>query len=426
MESGSNTASNHITRIFFAFQLFSIACERSKLSAEISAEMWPRTWTWILFVDIYRNYVHPLSPPQLYSILVKVVCQFRFPAFNAGLVTATPGWRRFITRTWAVFVAAGDFTREPNFYDLCQLMVDDFAHRIPKIFENFLKGPFQLLLDTNDNPEFCRAIFKQGLIKVLTAMICRFAVEATVDDMLGSCLKLIIGKIAQAPNADSYRWMAQAIKSGILRAIVLRCNSDIGKFPPQMEYFLQDGILMASVFYPVVIQLEPALRDLLPLTSLPSFRASALAREWDNFTVLGAECIRVMKDYSKGAHPTLRICDNVECAKITTKHEVMECSACKLAHYCSWKCQLIDWRVGGHRHDCDVFTSSGPREPEHLSARGRSFLCSLVQSDYHAQRHSILLHKIALMYERPDDTFCMFFNYKTSPFSMSMVPFVLD
>ncbi|KAJ7677616.1 hypothetical protein B0H17DRAFT_1206897 [Mycena rosella] len=459
MESPSSTTITEITRAFFALQVFSTACRRATLSDEVAAEIWPRIWGWISFVDFYRDYDNPalrnVSQPQVYSTLIQAICEFCFPVgmIRGKLVTDTPGWRTFITRAWSVFVAEGDFTRETQFHNLCTIMVRDMQAAHPTNFRELidgvggnvddlaalviqhlkllltyldvaqttsirvmLGGPFQLLIDTDGKqPEFWHAILKQGIITVLTTAICRFAVDARLGDPLGSCLRLLVSMTGRP--LDSFRWMTEALKSGLMKAVLLCCTSNIDGVPPQTEYFLQEAIPRALVSYSAVVQVERALADGFPLASLPSFRASPLVYAWDRLAILATERIKVMKDYSGGGYATLRVCDNIKCAKVTAKHGIKQCSACEMVYYCSWACQYVDWRDGGHRHDCKIYTAAGPRKPEHLSARERSFMCALLQSDYRAQRHTILLHKIAFMYERPGGTFCMT-SLPTSPHTL--------
>lgn len=136
------------------------------------------------------------------------------------------------------------------------------------------------------------------------------AAEPLPGDMLGNCVLLLIHKTTRHP-ASTYPWMAQSVKAGLLSALVFLCTNHFKEFRLQLEHFLQAGIARTMAFYPVAVEVQREFPNALLLASSPSFRASPLAPEWDNFVVLVTARLKVLKTYQLNLSPRLRICDKV-------------------------------------------------------------------------------------------------------------------
>ncbi|KAJ7037104.1 hypothetical protein C8F04DRAFT_427944 [Mycena alexandri] len=125
-------------------------------------------------------------------------------------------------------------------------------------------------------------------------------------------------------------------------------------------------------------------------------------------------------------------CDNVSCEIIRPQSEFKRCSGCLTLNYCSAKCQLFDWREGGHRSSCKsllelrrsecstlqmiMYTQlcSLKDDTTELKSKDRAFLRAIVQNDYAKFKGQIITDQVNYLRATPGVRACeltVHFNY---------------
>ncbi|KAJ7148158.1 hypothetical protein C8R43DRAFT_952764 [Mycena crocata] len=203
-----------------------------------------------------------------------------------------------------------------------------------------------------------------------------------------------------------------AVQDGILPAIMacatLGCAEDINH---HLRHLLKDLLPGSLVHYYVVIRLPGAMDDALEWPNGAAFLNFSTAGLWDNFVALAKERISLQADTESGRFGGSKACDNMECGRIQSKRLLDRCSGCKAMYYCSRNCQKIDWKEGGHR------TSWVSK----LLVRERIFLRALIQRDYEANRHEIMVKQNKFMAENPACLLVLtLFNYCSTPLDIQI------
>jgi hypothetical protein len=104
-------------------------------------------------------------------------------------------------------------------------------------------------------------------------------------------------------------YLELAIKSGMLRAIVMCATLPYAAELHPLSQILLKIVLMGLIPYHVVRELGDSLNNLEDLVSAPNFRCSGLINDWENFMRLVEDRVEVMA--KMGEHISMKACDNL-------------------------------------------------------------------------------------------------------------------
>ncbi|KAJ6473492.1 hypothetical protein DFH09DRAFT_1380190 [Mycena vulgaris] len=132
--------------------------------------------------------------------------------------------------------------------------------------------------------------------------------------------------------------------------------------------------------------------------------------QWEKFTVLARERLKLLEEFDSPSHVSVKISD---------KHDFQRCSSCREFYYFSRDCQILDWRAG-HREACSSFGAF--RMLEILSASDLSFLRAVVQSDYLGARFDIFIAKIGYFRNPENPPVFTAFDYSVGHATVNVTP----
>ncbi|KAJ7640291.1 hypothetical protein DFH06DRAFT_1137767 [Mycena polygramma] len=170
----------------------------------------------------------------------------------------------------------------------------------------------------------------------------------------------------------SYRCMRQAVRAGLLRAIIASAiNCDATSSTPDCLQSVLKLLKQYTVYHSVLSSLEPAFHDVKDIQTTYAFTHSSSFQRWSAFWDLAHERIAILKHY--------------ESADVAT--------------------------YTGNARRCAAPPANGNDEPEPLSTRDRSFLRALIDRDYKLAQQTILLWELDFMNAYPGEIPCLFFDY---------------
>ncbi|KAJ7231250.1 hypothetical protein C8J57DRAFT_1385480 [Mycena rebaudengoi] len=152
----------------------------------------------------------------------------------------------------------------------------------------------------------------------------------------------ILGRIFSA--SSGHNWIPSAVENGLLRAIASSAQLD-DRVHSEAD-LLVELIYVSLVYYRIPAAIDAALREI---------DASKIYQKWQALVDLTQKRLAVVKIFDSPGYVPLKACDNLECAIISDKTRFQRCSGCLCFYYCSQECQIIDWRVGGHREACNTY-----------------------------------------------------------------------
>ncbi|KAJ7337699.1 hypothetical protein DFH08DRAFT_877340 [Mycena albidolilacea] len=234
------------------------------------------------------------------------------------------------------------------------------------------------------------------------------------EQLIPMCFGILYPSISTFPG---FPWFKQALDNGLLRALVLCAGRRERILQTPLHWFLREPLVEMLVYHSVLSSLRPVFDEAKNLANSPGFRNSEYAREWDNFLALATERLSVMERYDSGELGALRACDNVECSAMRKDDELLRCTACRNAFYCSKECQAADW-ASGHRKLCKNALNRIHEKCPQLTFRDRNFLRALVHSDYLAGRENLLTMHAMFLRGDPDAPFFVQFDYRKGFVSM--------
>ncbi|KAK6991883.1 hypothetical protein R3P38DRAFT_3438212 [Favolaschia claudopus] len=216
--------------------------EKNQITSEVGEALWPRLWTWIQALDLYRDVVKQIvevSWPEYmtYNLFVAMFYLAR-PNPGAVLLADIPSLRAILARAWMFFVQA-DALNEPGFNTVAMfffsdaaparsdhlseyidgaggtidafagLVMDYFALSFPSRHSgrmalssanyHFSIGLIRLLIEGEeaDDP-LSTVLLNRGFIRQLTALTCLYGHDAQNDweeGLLQLCLSLLNNKL---------------------------------------------------------------------------------------------------------------------------------------------------------------------------------------------------------------------------------------
>ncbi|KAJ6587475.1 hypothetical protein DFH09DRAFT_1141171 [Mycena vulgaris] len=423
-------------RPFSAFMAIREIGGRVRFLNAVALDVWNRVWPWLEFFSVYGGNVprrRNISDLGAYSLYADAVMLFRrYPAVSALMVN-TPGVVVLLTRAWAMLVRAEpvDLHRTPR---VLACIAQQVSRQDPLVYrgEDIIEGvgtvhELALLLTRylglinvfvrQDSPPHKIVEFWSGLLATgaivgsisgtiidallahgfLTELVRGYCIagdnlppNATFDDEL-----FVTMLFRLLPRLPCYPWMAEALKAGLLRAILIAGQA------PDVDYLLHhiiDAMLPETlVYHSVLSQLAISIPEVddNPLidTLLPELHADYL-----RFLDFAAGRLAVLDWYESDEYWTDEACYNMDCNKILERQDFRQCSVCRLAYYCSRGCQKADWRAGGHRVTCSSLRAQELQTHFPLSKRDTSFLRAVVQDAYYERRTEIRLQQLTHMH----------------------------
>ncbi|KAJ7827091.1 hypothetical protein B0H13DRAFT_1917804 [Mycena leptocephala] len=227
-------------------------------------------------------------------------------------------------------------------------------------------------------------------------------------------------------SSSGYMFLEEAIKSGMLRAIVMCATLPSAVELHPLSEILLMIVVMGLIPYHVVRELGDSLNDLEDLVSAPNFQCSGLINDWEKFVRLVEDQVEVMA--KMGERISMKACDNLQCTKIDAKSLFKRCAGCQVFYYCSQDCQLIDWRNGGHRVACRsdktlsliesaLALSVADEGQSNLFFLEREYLRSLIHHHYEMKIDPICDEQVKFMASNPNsEIFITLFNFRPKGF----------
>ncbi|KAF7342252.1 MYND-type domain-containing protein [Mycena venus] len=417
-----------------------------------AAELWPRIWSWIYFLNLYVETAAPfipLSSEETWEIYMKLIIDFQGNPATTSLVSETPGVRAVVAQAWAGYLNEERNVDEPGVIKAVQFINRDTRSAHPPNLQEYiegagglgrfaswvvyhidralrrqhgypvsnttvflLKGLLRLLVESDDGQgNFATALLSRGIIGTITFVLCSFesSMLEGADDVRSRCFTILTRRFDLSP---SYPSVAESLKSNLVHVITTCAQNDLG-MDDFLRTLLQRILPRSLISHTVLSALDRAVdedTDLL-FPQPDSFRDPELLQLWDRFNKTALRNVRLFQAYNKGASTSVFGCDSTKCEQIRRKNEFKRCSSCRAVYYCSTACQAVDWYEDGHRDVCSHLRNLRLAEPENLSARERSFLYVLVHYNHQNIFRRSCMHKIAFMYQNPGEQFYLLFDY---------------
>ncbi|KAF8135230.1 hypothetical protein K438DRAFT_1787031 [Mycena galopus ATCC 62051] len=386
-------------------------------------ELWPRIWTWVQFMDSYRDQFPVVDDHGF----VNVVAEF---GFCHGLIfAAMPGLRRLLVRAWgpllecdiplravmgfnsltiALFSGVRAKTREDveelidgaggSLSDLVDLVVgyidqitaDDGVSVLRE--ESRLEGTIFDFVDdvnrfTSDPRSTTPASLRLGhFSSVLLAR--HFARSLTA--MLG----VLVGTESRAPSSSHpIEKRLHALSAGLLRVVLV--GATWNKLTQSLRGIVQDILPLSFVYYYEVRILADQLQHVDTLQHAEAFQSSEIFEPWNRFIALASDHIALMLRVD-GDKKRFKACDNA---------------------------QKRDWGKGEHRTHCGTLRSYRLGANQFLRVRERQYLRALLTHHYDAAKLDRIYPAQALVSRpgsfsagrAPDGFFTLFAYYRGHP-----------
>ncbi|KAJ7883075.1 hypothetical protein B0H13DRAFT_2344347 [Mycena leptocephala] len=419
-------------------------------------DLWPRYWAWFKY---FRSSVEHCEDSedaelQLCQSCVGFVASLSRTPETSRLVSGTAGVRNVIARTWwllvrkevshehdmsldtiiGCMVGVGNASQTSGLAEYIQGAggdIDDLASLVARTISQLvpsrsapavsaqtlklLRGLLQFIVATDNVHDGQRnsqilstALRNHRVARILTTVIDALAASALPGSSNALHDSFTLLSLTFSAR-QGYVWIAEALKSGLLRAMV-KCENQgpSSAVHGHLKLLLQAVLPPALVHYSVVRPMQGALsdiQDIVPGSSLPR------TEMWQQFVGLARERMTILTAVDLPA-VWQAACDNIECGVISSKPSFKRCSGCKNAYYCSRECQISDWRHGGHRTICSLGLNLSLTEFNDVSRCERAFMRAVVQKDYEAGRVENIYPSQALcMAMYPSQAFFTIFDY---------------
>ncbi|KAJ7053509.1 hypothetical protein C8F01DRAFT_550668 [Mycena amicta] len=181
---------------------------------------------------------------------------------------------------------------------------------------------------------------------------------------------------------------------------------------------LPDATMHASV----LPRLDTFIKSGNTPSAVPSGAKDDFLFSWSQLTIFIHQRMPVYTLFKQRKLNRLRPCDNLQCASIRGKREMKCCMGCSSAFYCSKECQRADYRLGTHRADCELWRIRHEYETATFAPIDLEFFRALLLHDYTQERESLHLRLLAHMYEYPEQTPFIYFDYQGGRLATYIMP----
>ncbi|KAJ7676978.1 hypothetical protein DFH06DRAFT_1122262 [Mycena polygramma] len=385
--------------------------------------LWARMWPWIEFFHTYWDSLPCLPDLEpsavMYGIFTSMIIKLRSrtgdPAIER-IVDGTRGVRTVLCRAWLhVIHARNTPQKKENFDELLDGVggnLSDLASTIVEHIEFLVPGPesavstsayaslhglFQIVGAAplhDPGHTFTEAQRSNGTVTAMITLIraiSRSEVEHR-NDLINLSFALLIRFLV---GSKAYRSVVEAFKGGLIPAILSSGVLNDPKLDQHLTRLLCLILPGYTMYYSILSRMDeymsvsPELANRVKQAEL----SETFTSSWRSFSSQVKARRVVLESYESGAYVSARACDNLACGIILAKDQFKRCSGCETLHYCSRQCQIVDWRVGGHRDGCQHFALY----PGTINSRDMSFMRALLDHEYQRKKTEILL----LMIMRP-------------------------
>ncbi|KAJ7088286.1 hypothetical protein C8R44DRAFT_991137 [Mycena epipterygia] len=416
------------------------SCGPFDIPGSFCVEMWPRIVKWIIFLDAYRDiirHVIPLTENDRHNLYMELIMEYQNRRGTAALPNGTP-----------------DGIKEPGFYHVVRFLYNDPTHH-PQHFQEYseaaggtrddfavlvkdhlgstypdgsdgyllcettvfsLTGLMRLLVECKGDDALTAALLSNGIVPIIADIIRAYAMATPVDgaeDLLSKCFTILVHK---ADDPQSHRWIAEALESDVLIVGIVSCAK---RAIPGMQDFLRhllSTILPRCLVYHSVVSMFDRTVDwkdaeATVFHSVPPFPDLALFALWEQFNKSATRFVRVFQAHDEDYRSRLRACDNMKCGRLCQPSEIKRCSACHQAYYCSPECQGIDWHADGHNEFCARLRAQRFNDPDHLTAREKSFMHALAGYRYNTYINDMAAQQMIFIHHNPGEPFYTLVDY---------------
>ncbi|KAJ7477397.1 hypothetical protein FB451DRAFT_1454099 [Mycena latifolia] len=415
-----------ISRCMFALHLLQCLCaERIAVSAAV-ADLWPRCWEWIRFIDTHREYLHWVPPAVAAStpiLPVSTIMAMSLHHLVERLIRTTPGVRVVLVSGWDVLLAADNLLgNKDTFFRLCDFLSSGLDLTGSGNLDEALEGAggsrthlaslvvkhiTRVLLEDSivnkaapvsaifpivaqwlrDDIEFQKALLDQGIVTAVTSVACLLSRPPLNSD--ANVLKAFLTLLVQCSiHSPSHIWIQESLKAGLLTVIVA-CGHRIDVQTANLVDAIIDVLKTSLVYRSVLLQIGISLAQVDMHAATGAWRQSALFDKWRTFLELAEERVQILEDYENMIPQ--RACDNSEFSRQPVKNmtgnrpEVIA----TVVKYFGLSIRVSVALVS--RWPC--FNDVHPAAHFHLNARNKWFLRALLHECYRAVR-PLLFRKV--------------------------------
>ncbi|KAJ7617639.1 hypothetical protein DFH06DRAFT_100814 [Mycena polygramma] len=409
---------------------------------DAGVELWPRIWPWVYFVYEYHEHLlvacnqrPDLLLGQFTQFIVRNYLSSDLQSFSP-LISSTLGLRAIVGKAWTLllvheeepgtfeamhkclawFLRILDFTDPVNFAeimegaggtldDLARLVIQ-YAHDAISRRRAWKLAPHSFYMRalvtfvqagySGHYPQPPAPVLQEAFLDTLRHVRARKFVPVLVlgisslltlpDADTQESVRLSLVLLERLLTTQSWNlWLVEALKVDLLRVLV-DCATQFGSYLDRnLKYLFGQLMTHGLVYYHVVVEMQEAVADAAQISSTNEFKALDIYTQWTALTDLVEKRGAILKE-ARLPHA----CNNVECGEMQTA-PCRRCSGCKIFYYCSQACQVVNWKQGGHRENCSLYSElSGP-----LGVRERRLLRALVQREYQENIQSVCEKQVA-------------------------------
>ncbi|KAK7058228.1 hypothetical protein R3P38DRAFT_2498275, partial [Favolaschia claudopus] len=438
-------------------QLLGFLINHNEILAKVGRVLWPRVWRWVQLMEIHNHYPDTTVPgsPRI-PILAMAGHFWRTESTSEFVVQNSPGLGAFVAHAWDDIVALWrqypDSTSIPHrvtfyaaiteFLRICHyhespelfesivnetggtdkiaavlmkyislLIVDVETADVPRDRSYLIKCLANILLFLRDGHSLWHGLVRAGYIKFITKVVIKLArgpwtADPLIEQAVVSCLRHLDSIISLN---DEY--VARALRTDLFTALC--CSLRMHVAEDQAVTRILDTVVQATLHYPSI----RALASIFPALETVDIRSfsDSYQTEWKSFITLARRRVRLLNQFRSKKISCNAACANPECKILNIKRtELRRCAGCKLALYCSRKCQTKSWSIYNHRSVCaEAYNAS-----EYRSTR---FLHFAILRDYHAQKSDLIFNELAYTKFTRRTAFCLLFRHIAGRFLASVV-----
>ncbi|KAJ6490832.1 hypothetical protein C8R45DRAFT_1213076 [Mycena sanguinolenta] len=339
--------------------LYLAACKAITRAAFV--DLWHNLWPWIEFLDEYDECFPGDGLPDAvtrydtFMPLIRFLHDENSDAVTRKVIDATPGLFVVIGRAWRLFILAGHedgITDVSHFFELGSTLYTqdliigtggraNLASAIVSHINRILPGPAPTLRTLKDALLSCRIV---TALTTATRVLCRSTVPLS-RPVLGGFFSVMVKHISSFTPA----LIVESLRAGLLETVFIQ-PLWLSVFSSCLTFLLKNLLPALTVYHSVLVQLQSSLPQVRDRDAAILGGDDALLAHWKSFIALAESRLRLLNKYNTGALTRMKVCDDLECARIRPKQELKRCGGCLSAFYCSETCQANDW--GYHREGC--------------------------------------------------------------------------
>ncbi|KAJ7202561.1 hypothetical protein GGX14DRAFT_653671 [Mycena pura] len=451
---------------------FSILLKLEGIPPEAGLCLWPRAWPWFLFFRTHYKHL-PVTPPpsDLFHIQFLAFAEkFHDHPESYDLMLQTPGFLSMIAKIWKFLPDVKESSLlDPLLELLCSFMIDirvdepdnlamlmdgaggtldGLAELVVAVLNTIIRRKREIsaltvkcirsvlyfVMQADQHPAKNlrrREWLKIPLGPLTETLLCHEIVPSLVGSImhvnqgspsdastvlaLDECF-LLSARILRSTLGDA--WVIDALDSGLLRAIV-QCATlrpeGLTYIFDHLRVHLLDILPRALMYDETANAMKDALAGVEKLVCANAFRNSEVFAAWLSFVAIAEERFKILQFLE---NPVFKACDNLQCGEIREKGLFKRCSGCQTFYYCSKKCQISDWREGGHRSACVHMTASRVRNE--FSFRQRAYWRAVIHHDYQQNFNAICAKQVRFMAANPTCKILVtVFDYATRPLEIT-------